>query len=178
MDEAAIFTIDAWCQRMLREHAFDSGSLFDEELVSDEQSLFEDAAHDYWRQQVYPLNANSLEALLSCWGDVGALKSTIRELVKRADIIGAAPRAAIAGRADRRSAAQAAGAARATQGRLVRTRHAHGAVDRPAPRGRSQVLQRQQDAAGFAGRWFNGLRDWAQIRPASCRIFRTPRGTA
>ncbi len=57
MDEAAIFTIDAWCQRMLREHAFDSGSLFDEELVSDEQALFEDAAHDYWRQQVYPLDA-------------------------------------------------------------------------------------------------------------------------
>jgi exodeoxyribonuclease V beta subunit len=26
--------------------------------------------------------------------------------------------------------------------------------------------------------WFNGLRDWAQIRPASCRTFRTPRGTA
>ena len=40
MDEAAIFTIDAWCQRMLREHAFDSGSLFDEELVSDEQALY------------------------------------------------------------------------------------------------------------------------------------------
>src|SRR4051812_36380521 len=36
MDEAAIFTIDAWCQRMLREHAFDSGSLFDEELLGDE----------------------------------------------------------------------------------------------------------------------------------------------
>ena len=55
MDEAAIFTIDAWCQRMLREHAFDSGSLFDEELVSDEHGVFEDAAHDYWRQHVYPL---------------------------------------------------------------------------------------------------------------------------
>ena len=40
MDEAAIFTIDAWCQRMLREHAFDSGSLFDEELISDEAALF------------------------------------------------------------------------------------------------------------------------------------------
>ena len=40
MDEAAIFTIDAWCQRMLREHAFDSGSLFDEELISDERALF------------------------------------------------------------------------------------------------------------------------------------------
>src|SRR5690554_2523201 len=27
MDESAISTIHAWCQRMLREHAFDSGSL-------------------------------------------------------------------------------------------------------------------------------------------------------
>ena len=26
------------CQRMLREHAFDSGNLFDEELVADEQA--------------------------------------------------------------------------------------------------------------------------------------------
>ena len=74
MDEAAIFTIDAWCQRMLREHAFDSGSLFDEELVSDESALFEDAAHDYWRQNVYPLNAAALGMLLACWSDVGALK--------------------------------------------------------------------------------------------------------
>ena len=73
MDEAAIFTIDAWCQRMLREHAFDSGSLFDEELVSDEQALFEDAAHDYWRQQVYPLPPQALDVLLACWPDVGAL---------------------------------------------------------------------------------------------------------
>src|SRR6478672_5213913 len=62
MDEAAIFTIDAWCQRMLREHAFDSGNLFDEELVSDERALFEDAAHDYWRQNVYPLNDEALGA--------------------------------------------------------------------------------------------------------------------
>ena len=28
MDEAAVSTIHSWCQRMLREHAFDSGSLF------------------------------------------------------------------------------------------------------------------------------------------------------
>ena len=83
MDEAAIFTIDAWCQRMLREHAFDSGSLFDEELVADEQALFEDAAHDYWRQHVYPLGSAALAALLECCADVGALKSAVRELVPR-----------------------------------------------------------------------------------------------
>jgi exodeoxyribonuclease V beta subunit len=84
MDEAAIFTIDAWCQRMLREHAFDSGSLFDEELVSDERALFEDAAHDYWRQHVYPLSGAALKSLLSCWSDVDALKRSVRELVQRA----------------------------------------------------------------------------------------------
>jgi exodeoxyribonuclease V beta subunit len=84
MDEAAIFTIDAWCQRMLREHAFDSGSLFDEELVSDERALFEDAAHDYWRQHVYPLSGAALSSLLSCWSDVDALKRSVRELVQRA----------------------------------------------------------------------------------------------
>ena len=84
MDEAAIFTIDAWCQRMLREHAFDSGSLFDEELVGDERALFEDAAHDYWRQHVYPLSGAALSSLLSCWSDVEALKRSVRELVQRA----------------------------------------------------------------------------------------------
>jgi exodeoxyribonuclease V beta subunit len=88
MDEAAIFTIDAWCQRMLREHAFDSGSLFDEELVSDERALFEDAANDYWRQHVYPLNGHALKILLTVWKDVEALKGAARELVKRAELLG------------------------------------------------------------------------------------------
>jgi exodeoxyribonuclease V beta subunit len=91
MDEAAIFTIDAWCQRMLREHAFDSGSLFDEELVSDERALFDDAAHDYWRQNVYPLNAGALAALMACWPDVGALKLSVRELVRRIHLLGEVP---------------------------------------------------------------------------------------
>src|SRR5690606_4568557 len=31
MDDCAVLTIDAWCQGMLREHAFDSGSLRSEE---------------------------------------------------------------------------------------------------------------------------------------------------
>ena len=35
MDEAAISTIHAWCRRMLAEHAFDSGSLFQLELEKD-----------------------------------------------------------------------------------------------------------------------------------------------
>jgi exodeoxyribonuclease V beta subunit len=88
MDEAAIFTIDAWCQRMLREHAFDSGSLFDEELVSDESALLEDAVRDYWRQQVYQLGSTSLTSMRKCWADVSALEKDVRPLVPKVDLLG------------------------------------------------------------------------------------------
>jgi len=163
MDEAAIFTIDAWCQRMLREHAFDSGSLFDEELVSDEQSLFEDAAHDYWRQQVYPLDALSLEALLSCWSDVGALKSSIRELVRRADIIGDAagsgqPLGVVIAEAQRKFQAQLAALKDGWFERATRMEQwiaRHRAADPKCFNGNKM----RPDSLSA---WFNGLREWAQ----------------
>ena len=50
MDDASVHTIDAWCQRMLKEHAFDSSNLFDEKLVADEEAMAIQAAQDYWRQ--------------------------------------------------------------------------------------------------------------------------------
>ncbi len=80
MDDAAIHTIDAWCQRMLREHAFDSGSLFDETLEPDEQQRQTEAAQDYWRQQCYPLAGPALDALLAVWPGVDALVQDMRNL--------------------------------------------------------------------------------------------------
>ena len=73
MDDAAIHAIDAWCQRMLREHAFDSGNLFDETLEADESQRQTEAAQDYWRQQCYPLSGEVLETALQVWPDVHAL---------------------------------------------------------------------------------------------------------
>jgi exodeoxyribonuclease V beta subunit len=64
MDESAIYTIHSWCQHMLRQHAFDSGSLFDLELETNEQLLLEEAACDYWRNNFYPLPASQLKELL------------------------------------------------------------------------------------------------------------------
>ena len=80
MDEAAVHTIDAWCQRMLREHAFDSGSLFDEELQADEAALRDTAVRDVWRQQVYPLQGDALGAVLGRWPSPAALAQAIRPL--------------------------------------------------------------------------------------------------
>ncbi|WP_215396043.1 exodeoxyribonuclease V subunit beta [Rheinheimera oceanensis] len=55
MDEAAVFTIHGWCQRMLAEHAFDSGMSFGETLSDDNQQLLHTLACDYWRRFLYPL---------------------------------------------------------------------------------------------------------------------------
>ena len=81
MDDAAVFTIDAWCQRMLREHAFDSGCLFDEELIGNEQAMLDEATRDYWRQQLYPLVGAGLDVALSVWPTVAKLGLDARMLL-------------------------------------------------------------------------------------------------
>lgn len=63
MDEAAISTIHSWCYRMLNEHAFDSGSLFEQSLRQDDSLLFKEAIRDYWRIFVYPLAPEHLHLL-------------------------------------------------------------------------------------------------------------------
>ncbi|MGS0756064.1 UvrD-helicase domain-containing protein [Roseateles sp. GG27B] len=82
MDDAAVHTIDAWCQRMLREHAFDSGCLFDEELIGDEAALQLEAAQDYWRQQLYPLAGPALDQALQVWRSVDALANDAGRLLE------------------------------------------------------------------------------------------------
>jgi exodeoxyribonuclease V beta subunit len=81
MDDAAVYTIDAWCQRMLREHAFDSGSLFEENLVGDEAALRLEAVQDYWRQQLYPMGTALVTQVLGVWRDVPALEQDMRALM-------------------------------------------------------------------------------------------------
>ena len=164
MDEAAIFTIDAWCQRMLREHAFDSGSLFDEELLSDERPLFEDAAHDYWRQHVYPLDSATLAPVLDCWRDVGALKTAVRDLVGRTATLGMpdpepldAPLGTLVGRVQRRLEAELASLK-------------EGWFERANDMERWIAAQRERSPKAFNGnkmradsvpKWFEALRAWA-----------------
>ena len=68
MDNAAIFTLHGWSHRMLREHAFDSQSLFEQTHVEDRESLLRQAVQDYWRTWLYPLPADQLQALSSQTG--------------------------------------------------------------------------------------------------------------
>ncbi|MGM0700859.1 MAG: exodeoxyribonuclease V subunit beta [Pseudomonadota bacterium] len=67
MDEAAVSTIHSWCYRMLREHAFDSGSLFSLELETDQSELEQEVVRDYWRSFYYPLDAEALAEITQYW---------------------------------------------------------------------------------------------------------------
>ncbi|MGP0173495.1 exodeoxyribonuclease V subunit beta [Pseudomonas sp. NCHU5208] len=85
MDEAAVSTIHGWCQRMLREHAFDSGSLFSQTLETDHSELLAEVVRDYWRQHCYPLQGAALSWVAQQWGTPDALGERLRPLLGEAD---------------------------------------------------------------------------------------------
>ncbi|GLQ31764.1 exodeoxyribonuclease V subunit beta [Litoribrevibacter albus] len=75
MDEAAIFTIHGFCMRMLQQHAFESGSLFNAKMCEDDRELKFQAVKDFWRQQFYPLPTALVQVVLECWASPEALLS-------------------------------------------------------------------------------------------------------
>lgn len=80
MDEAAVSTIHAWCQRMLREHAFDSGSLFTQTLETDHADLLSEVLRDYWRKFCYPLSGDTLNWIRENWRGPDTLLPKVRSL--------------------------------------------------------------------------------------------------
>ncbi|NKN32503.1 exodeoxyribonuclease V subunit beta [Marichromatium bheemlicum] len=81
MDEAAISTIHAWCHRMLREHAFDSGNMFELELENDAAPLLRQAVEDYWRSGYGGLDRTSLAQVHEHWQSPAALETNLVALL-------------------------------------------------------------------------------------------------
>lgn len=67
MDEAAIFTIHGFCQRMLSLNAFESGMLFEQQLIEDESQLRRHACADFWRRHCYPLPKPVAQVMAEQW---------------------------------------------------------------------------------------------------------------
>lgn len=83
MDEAAIYTIHGFCQRMLKEHAFESKVAFNLEFILDESELIAAAVADHWRRFVYPLDQDKTQAVLAQFATPYALAKQIRSLLPR-----------------------------------------------------------------------------------------------
>ncbi|MGZ8250332.1 exodeoxyribonuclease V subunit beta, partial [Methylomagnum sp.] len=81
MDEAAIYTIHGWCHRMLRQHAFDSGALFNMEVNASDTELLAETARDYWRSFFYPLDPTASLAVVSIAASPEALLGTLKPLL-------------------------------------------------------------------------------------------------
>lgn len=56
-DCAAISTIHGFCSRVLQENAFESGSLFDTELVTNQKPLINQIVDDFWRIRFFAADA-------------------------------------------------------------------------------------------------------------------------
>jgi exodeoxyribonuclease V beta subunit len=86
MDEAAVSTIHGWCNRMLREHAFDSGSLFTQTLETDQSELIAEVIRDYWRTFMVPLEIEAAIEVRTWWQGPADLQKTLGRLIEYADI--------------------------------------------------------------------------------------------
>ena len=85
-DEAAIFTIHSFCLNMLSENAFESGSLFDIEMVKDQDEIIDEVIEDYWRCQFY--NSSVLSEVIQASGiTIGELKESAYYIVKNPDVL-------------------------------------------------------------------------------------------
>ncbi|WP_417222600.1 exodeoxyribonuclease V subunit beta [Amphritea sp.] len=86
MDEAAIFTIHSFCQRMLRQHAFESGSLFETQLVADIAPLQRQALLDCWRELIYPAASDLSEAIQQIWSSPDKLQADLKPMLGKPDL--------------------------------------------------------------------------------------------
>jgi len=83
MDEAAVHTIHGWSQRMLGQHAFDSGYPFVQNVSSDESELLAEAVRDYWRQHFFALDRGDAEQISQLWRNPAKLQEEIAPFLRQ-----------------------------------------------------------------------------------------------
>lgn len=83
MDEAAIYTIHSFCQRMLTQHAFESGALYEQSLIMDESEWLSLAVTDYWRKFIVTLPTALLSEVYCHWSSPAALEKSLNPFKSR-----------------------------------------------------------------------------------------------
>ena len=156
MDEAAVSTIHGWCNRMLREHAFDSDSHFTQTLETDQSELLSEVVRDYWRTFMIPLDAESAAEVRQWWSGPEALQGSIRALVEHADRLDAAAEPAVALEAVRKEKAGRLAALKAPWATWADELQALFDDAVANKRVKGQLLRRDR-----YNKWLNDLRDWA-----------------
>ncbi|MEP3349949.1 MAG: exodeoxyribonuclease V subunit beta [Marinomonas sp.] len=85
MDEAAVFTIHGFCQRMLSQNAFESRMLFQQTIETDEQAPLSMAVKDVWRSVFYPMDDTKAALIQPIWSSPDALLKDLSLLNNQPD---------------------------------------------------------------------------------------------
>lgn len=86
MDNAAIYTIHGFCQRVLSQYAFESGQSFAHEFVLSDHELTALAVRDVWRQKIYALQGEYLTCWLDSYASPDVLHFAMQNLLNRAEL--------------------------------------------------------------------------------------------
>jgi exodeoxyribonuclease V beta subunit len=83
MDEAAMYTIHGFCQRMLQDHAFESGVPFAMDFIESEQLLRSQIMEDFWRRRFYSASPEEAAWVLTNWQGPEQLAATVQGFLAR-----------------------------------------------------------------------------------------------
>ncbi len=86
MDESAIFTIHGFVHRVLSESAFETGNVFEMQLVDSDDDLLEIACNDFWRLCITRMGSTELEILDAVFSSPYWIKKDLRQLLRSKDI--------------------------------------------------------------------------------------------
>ncbi len=86
-DQASIFTIHGFCLRILQEHPFESGNLFDAELSMNQDEFYQEIADDFWREYLYDSSPFFIAFLLQQNIGPDILRSSLQRYVSIPDIV-------------------------------------------------------------------------------------------
>ena len=158
MDEAAVSTIHSWCQRMLREHAFDSDSLFLQTLQTDERALQDEVVRDWWRHFLYPLDEAQAATVAGWWATPEDLRKALTKLLPWAETLAEDVTPVEPARALREAADEAARQLQALKAPWrAWADELQGLVDQAAAQKKLAKGRFRTDAM----RWLGDLRTWA-----------------
>ncbi len=80
MDEARIFTIHGFCQRILSEQAFYSAQPFQTEIENRDEEYRHRFLQDWWRRQIYPRTPSEARFVQTALGDLPQFQSLLVHL--------------------------------------------------------------------------------------------------
>ncbi len=86
IDQAGVFTIHGFCQRVLSEHALESGQLFNAEMLSDLTEIRQACADDFWRRQIYPRSVWEVAVLTADFNTPDSLLASIASVQGQANV--------------------------------------------------------------------------------------------